>query len=243
MNEHPLIYFIHMPKTGGSTLTTIIQKNFKKHEILPYFHYQDDIDDVLNKVHVDELKIIHGHYWFGLHEHFNRPFSYFTVLRHPVERVVSLYYYLTSIEGKRYDRYRNMTLDQFVMNKIEANIQTGFLSGNLKKPSVLKAVRNLRKHFEVVGTTEQFDETLFLLGKRYGWSKLHYKRVNVTARRPKIQEIPNETIQLIKKVHSKDLIVYRYAKKCLSKQLSQLTEQEQLKLRRFKEMQKKIEKL
>src|SRR5690606_28789070 len=144
----------------------IIQKNFKKHEILPYFHYKEDFEEALKRVNADNLKIIHGHYWFGIHEHINRPFSYFTVLRHPVERVVSLYYYLTSIEGKRYDRYRAMTLDEFVMNKIEANIQTGFLSGSINKPSVLKAVRNLRKHFDVVGTTEQFDETLFLLGKR-----------------------------------------------------------------------------
>lgn len=242
MNEHPLIYFIHMPKTGGSTLTTIIQKNFKKHEILPYFHYKEDFEEALKRVNADNLKIIHGHYWFGIHEHINRPFSYFTVLRHPVERVVSLYYYLTSIEGKRYDRYRAMTLDEFVMNKIEANIQTGFLSGSINKPSVLKAVRNLRKHFDVVGTTEQFDETLFLLGKRYGWPKLHYKRVNVTAKRPKIEEIPEDTIILIKKVHNKDLLVYQYAKKLLSRQLDKLDKRERLKLQQFKQAQKKLEK-
>lgn len=230
-----------MPKSGGSTLTSIIRKNFSEREILPYFHYKDNFEQILKQVNINKIKIIHGHYLFGIHERINRPFSCFTILRHPVERVVSLYYYLKSIDGKNYDKYRKMTLDEFIKNKIEANIQTGFLSGNINNPSVLKAVRNLRKHFDVVGTTEQFNETLFLLGKRYGWTQLHYKRVNVTISRPKIEEISEETKKLIEKVHCKDLLVYQYAKKLLSKQLSNLNKHERMKLNQFIRAQQNYE--
>lgn len=241
MNPKELIYFIHMPKTGGSTLTGVIKNQFSSSEILAYYHNQDEIQNKLKQVNMDDLKIIHGHYFFGIHEFIDRPFSYFTILRHPVERVISLYYYLKNIEGERYDIYREMTLDEFVENKIEDNIQTAYLSGNERKPGLLKAVRNLRRYFDVVGTIEQFDETLYLLGKRYGWTKLHYKRKNVTASRPHAIEVSEKTKRLIKQTHHKDLLLYKYAQKLLTKQLNELNEQEKAELKNFKRAQAEFE--
>lgn len=241
MNAEELIYFIHIPKTGGSTMTNIIRDHFLPSEKLAYFHNEDDIQQKLKQVNLNEIKIIYGHYLFGIHEHIERPFSYFTLLRHPVERVISLYYYLKSIEGEPYEVYRKMTLDEFIEQKIEENIQTSYLSGNLSNPKLTKAMRNLRTYFEVVGTTEQFDETLYLLGKRYGWTKLCYERVNVTKSRPRIEEVSDETIRRIKKIHNKDMLLYRFTQKLLKKHLSELDDQQLTELRDFKNKQIEFE--
>lgn len=232
---------MHMPKTGGSTLRNVIRDQYISSEILSYDDNQDNLQKKLNDVDITKLKIVHGHYFFGIHEHLQRPFSYFTILRHPIERVLSLYYYLKSINGKKYDVYRKMTLDEFIEKKIEENIQTAYLSGSNTQPSILKAARNLHRYFDVVGTTENFDETLYLIGKRYGWKNLHYNRVNVTKSRLSSKEISEKTKKLIRKVHHKDLLLYKYAQKKLTIQIRELDEHERKELEQFKKAQLTLE--
>lgn len=232
---------MHMPKTGGSTLRNVIRDQYISSEILSYDDNQDNLQKKLNDVDITKLKIVHGHYFFGIHEHLQRPFSYFTILRHPIERVLSLYYYLKSINGKKYDVYRKMTLDEFIEKKIEENIQTAYLSGSNTQPSILKATRNLHRYFDVVGTTENFDETLYLIGKRYGWKNLHYNRVNVTKSRLSSKEISEKTKKLIRKVHHKDLLLYKYAQKKLTIQIRKLDEHERKELEQFKKAQLTLE--
>lgn len=241
MNEHEIIYFMHMPKSGGSTMTNVIQKNLSPHEIVSYYHNEEDFQKKIKQININKIKIIHGHYFFGIHKYIKRPFSYFTILRHPVERVISLYCFLKSIKGAQNDTYRNMTLNEFVERKIEANIQTAYLSGDIVNPSLSKAMNNLRNHFDVIGTTEQFNETLYLLGKRYNWSNLHYRRVNVTSGRLRTEEVSEATKTLIKNVHHLDVLLYEYAKKLLTNQLNQLNKDEVSELNYFIKAQQKFE--
>ncbi len=241
MVEDPIVYFIHMPKTGGSTMTHILYKQFAMSEIVSYFYYDVSLQRKLEDLNLNDIKLIYGHYFFGLHEQIKRPFSYFTIIRHPVDRVISLYYYLRSIDGELYDKYRKMTLDEFVKGRFEANIQTGLLSGNVEQPSVLKAVRNLLNYFDVVGTTDQFNETLYFIGKQYGWTDLRYKRVNVTKSRAKPEEVSEKTIQLIKTIHNKDLLLYEFATRLINKRLSRLDQFEEAELNDFKQAQTDFE--
>lgn len=225
-----------MPKVGGSTMSTILRRQYKPHEVDSHY-LTEDLSKKLTKLNHESIKVIHGHYYYGLHQHFKRPYSYFTILRDPIDRTVSLYYYLRSIEGKDYDKYREMTLQQFVENKIEANIQTILLAGEDGKESLLKAVRNLTKMCDVVGTTDQFNETLYLLKKRYSWQDVFYEKVNVTKQRKQLTQIPQETIEKIKEVHYKDVILYHFAEKIMKGQLSSLTEKEKTEMEKFIKLQ------
>lgn len=241
MADRPIVFFIHMPKSGGSTMGQILQSQYEINEVLSY-HHTEDLSKKKALIDCDSIKVVQGHYFFGLHKYFHRPFSYFTILRDPIDRVVSLYYYLRSTEGKQYDIYRQMTLQQFVENKIEANIQTTYLAGEDGNGSLLKAVRNLTQMCDVVGTTEQFNETLYLLKQKYGWSDVFYERINVTKQRKKLEEISEETIEKIKSIHYKDVVLYRFAKKVMERQLSQLSEEERLEMVKFKRSQLNFEK-
>jgi hypothetical protein len=169
-----------------------------------------------------DLRAVVGHFWFGLHEHVARPSVYVTLLRDPIERVVSLYYYAKLHE--------TMSLEEFVRTppfKEVDNDQTRRIAG--LNPAVGACTRamldtareNLRRRFAVVGTTERFEETLALLNSRLGWSRevVSYPR-NVNAARPPSSAFSHETIELVRARNELDFELWRYASELMDETIA-----------------------
>ncbi|MFA8439877.1 hypothetical protein, partial [Pueribacillus sp. YX66] len=57
----------------------------------------------------------------------------------------------------------------------------------------------------------------------------------------RIEEVSDETIRRIKKIHNKDMLLYRFAQKLLKKHLSKLDDQQLTELRDFKNKQIEFE--
>jgi hypothetical protein len=235
MSEDLLDIFMHIPKTGGTTLSAIFRKQYKVNEIFDHDSYESKIKKV-DQLGVEEkrkIKAVAGHYNYGIHQHFSKPSNYFTMLRDPVDRVISLYYFLQNYHPG-YERVRDMTLEEFVLKDPEAqNHQTILVCGKPENPDIEKAKENL-KTFTVVGVTELFNETLFFLKKEYDWGDIHYTRKNITKNRLAKEEVPSELINLISHYNALDLELYDFAKKLLYEKLQSLTVDEQKQLEKFK---------
>ena len=90
--DSPLI-FMHLPKTGGMSLFTSFSEIWKT-SIADLYDVSQRNVEISAKSVVDRNKALYcGHYAFGLHEWLDRPAYYASVMREPVERVVSLYHY------------------------------------------------------------------------------------------------------------------------------------------------------
>lgn len=87
-------YFLHIPKTGGTSLTKLIDTYYKKSEILPY-----QLTEQLIKnwpIDITNIKLIRGHFGYGLHHIFGREnMRYFTILRDPLKRTISAYKHIS----------------------------------------------------------------------------------------------------------------------------------------------------
>lgn len=91
--SHPLL-FMHIPRTGGMSLFTAFCARFGKRIGDLYDVSPLDAQEAARLIRAPNLSIYCGHFCFGLHEWFDRPTCYASVVRHPVERMISLYYYL-----------------------------------------------------------------------------------------------------------------------------------------------------
>ncbi|MEG9296747.1 sulfotransferase family 2 domain-containing protein [Mangrovibacillus sp. Mu-81] len=229
-----LTIFLHIPKTGGTTLNKIFQKQFSQEELFDHNRFNGEITklELLTLEEKEKVKAVSGHYIFGIHRHFSLPFNYFTMLRDPVERVVSSFYFLRDFKG--YEHLKNSSLEEFVKFDPQAhNLQTLMVSGIHNSPDLPLAIQNL-KTFKSVGITERFDDSLFLLKNVYGWKDIHYTKQNITKQRPSINEVPEHIIELIKKNNDLDFELYKVANKLLDDQLKKLTAVERSQLDKYK---------
>ncbi|UOQ84738.1 sulfotransferase family 2 domain-containing protein [Gracilibacillus salinarum] len=218
LNED-LIIFMHIPKTGGTTLNSIFRRQYEENQF--YNHLlPDEMKSKymeLNELDKNNIKAVAGHYFYGIHAIFSRPFSYFTMLRDPVDRVVSLYYYYQS-KPAVFPKFKDMTFEEFINKHSEAhNCQTKMIAG-LSEPTIDLAKENLRT-FSVIGLNERFDESLILMQKALGWNTLEYERLNITKKRPLKSKLSKEFISLIEDNNQLDIELYQYAQELFEQQL------------------------
>jgi hypothetical protein len=229
------VIFLHIHKTAGTTLNRIIERQYPMQQIwtLDEQHTFDDLLD-LSEGQRARVRMLRGHMIFGLHEHMPSPSSYFTLLRDPIERVISFFYFIR--RNPHHYHFNPITsadlgLREFLglrLNNMMDNGQTRMLAGTeqYKYPigacaqELLEAAkRNLHESFSVVGLTERFDETLLLLKRAYGWRNVRYVRQNVTGERPLQSDLPQATLDLVSKYNRLDLELYEYAAKLFEEQV------------------------
>jgi len=163
----------------------------------------------------ERIRVILWHMSFGLGKHLPLPSTYITLLRKPVERVLSQYYYTAAPDETPGDADLHVHLS----DRLEPNLQTRMLAGpyadhmdQLPPTEELleQAKRNLRS-CAMVGLAERFDETLLLLRKAFGWKMPFYRRVNVNRSRPHTDQIAPETLARISADNAIDEELYRFA--------------------------------
>ena len=226
---NPLIISIHNFKTAGQTFYSIIDGQFKKEEILNtnFLGHEDEAYVYLNKCteeNKQKLKIIHGHFHFGIHKYFSQKYTYITFVRNPIERVVSDYYYCrNNVFSHNYAFASTLSLKEYLKCEHIINIdngQTRFIAGNrnvaygeASDEMLEQAIRNLTDVFSFIGITEKFNESVVIANRLFSWNKYYYKSENVSQNKIKmsIAELDEETIELLKKRNNLDMKLYEYA--------------------------------
>ncbi|KAF0817853.1 MULTISPECIES: sulfotransferase family 2 domain-containing protein [unclassified Cytobacillus] len=242
-HENRLLIFVHILKTGGTTLEKILQGQYNNIFLTNRtgkMYTQESIKQLFSENMKKNLNCVSGHFPFGIHQLFPRPFTYMTILREPIDRVISLYFFI--LNNPRHSMHRiikNMSFKDFIFNNrykhLYVNHQTFWVSGG-KEPDLSKAKENLEQYFSIVGITELFNESIFIMKETLGWSNLvvDYKRYNVNNNRPSKKQIPKELIEKLVSDNRLDLELYDYAKKLLQKKIENLEPHQKKELQVFK---------
>lgn len=227
LTQEQSVIFLHIPKTAGSTISSIIERSYPQKAISSQYQI-DRIREFKNipESQRKQFQLIRGHFFFGIHQLLPQPCTYFTFLRDPVERVISDYYYIRRHENHPFHQTvisQQMSLEDLIIRGEyhPDNCQTRYLSGIGKmivphgqstQEMLELAKKNIREHFSMVGLVEDFDKSLLLLQKIFGWKNIFYIIRNKTKERLLKEKISQETLSIIQKYNKLDLELYDYAK-------------------------------
>ncbi|MFO0835083.1 MAG: hypothetical protein U0638_08945 [Phycisphaerales bacterium] len=193
--EH--LYFLHIPKTAGTTLRTFLEDHFDADVVCPAWLTEELIDRPPSWFR--RYQLLCGHYgWLALEMLDFRP-RIATMLREPEDWARSAYKHVLGMKSHwLHEHCKDMSFEDFVFDEhgqVElVNLQTRFLALDdlqrdffghnemaMKSPRALvdkysqeellaKAMARLRR-IEFVGIVERFDDSLALLAHQMGWPR------------------------------------------------------------------------
>jgi len=216
--------FLHIEHTGGTTLHTILDRQYGDGL---YYVPRPSAVESLRKLTPSQLastEALWGHFSYGVHRYVPQTSHYFTLLREPVSRAIASYYYVFRFD-KSPNRAKYLSGEigwpEHIAKPWVTQTQISRLIGGnddeltkhrptrVGAEAVAQAQANITQHFAFVGLTEYYDESLLLMARLCGWVKpLYYVRRNTGERKDTPSGIREQLIDLT----TQERAVYDWAK-------------------------------
>jgi len=223
-------FFVHIPKTAGSSFRNMLYKQFEQTTIYPnlndiisnggsYFSLKDASEQITSQAR--PFQLLMGHYPFHTGRLLPKKPTYIVFLRDPVKRAVSHLYHLKRV-GK--EEFREAPIDEIMkaarwqINNLQVRYMSGrnfrpgklYLNDDAGKKALAKAKESIDK-CDFVGLTEEFKGSVKLLEKMFDWNLGKKLKKNVAPRRHR--KVPKDLYEEIKALNELDIELYEYAKK------------------------------
>lgn len=224
-----MFFFLHIPRTAGTTLNTVIQNNFGPDELISIYEREAyRIHAAHSEEELRKIKLIQGHLLLQNYDpplFYGQPVRVFTFLREPISRLVSEYRFLRTWKANHLYDYlhkENVDFRRYVESSEPTlryrgrNFMTRCISGlplderDLPRKAVATAKRHLEKIFGFVGIQERFTESLILLGDFLGMSDLLHEKQNAL-RGSSEDIISREDLAFAAERNQGDVEIYRFA--------------------------------
>ena len=229
------IFFIHPPKSGGSTVISFFDLNKGKDQFAVFAWDREGWGSCRAKLLASGIG--GGHHPYGIHRTIKHPVRYCTILRDPLARQISHYWYAAS--GKNGEVMRGvhvsasealvqqgtLSLDEWVSESLGGkNLFVEMLSGHSvpNETSLEVAQSHLRQHVATVGLCENMSEFLLRLAGMSGLKLPFYFETNKTVASPKrASHLSEAARQKFLEDNSLDYELFRDAKRLIDKQVDE----------------------
>lgn len=237
MSQKPRLIFIHIAKTGGSTMQFVIRRQYPQNRIFKFVWAEQSKQrqDMMaqSQAERDRWACLLGYIRFNPSDIFSEPPLIMTMLRDPVTRTISHYHFGRSDPDKidRFEFAGSMTIQEYMRHPRQKNYMTRHIAalngafyrntdqqleaGETDEQLLERAKAVLRDQIDIVGLTEHYDASLILMKARLGWGFIHYHRHNTATEFKNKEERTKITPELTAEMESVsplDFALYRYAK-------------------------------
>lgn len=217
--DAPLDFFVHIPKTAGLTMLGILRDAYSPDSILSLRGVEEAKRPAILAGASPRIRVVAGHVHSNYSRHLPRPCRTFTILREPIDRVLSLYYFVAREKGMgNHGAVVRGELTIGEMARRHGSMQARYVAGYeptavVSDDQLLHEARTiLAEKMATFGLTERFDESLLLLNSALGWNVRGYHRENVTRKRPQPAEIDPADLEIIRQHCAVDREFYEFAR-------------------------------
>jgi hypothetical protein len=248
LKQDDQLCFVRIPKTGSTTLISILDAQFNHEELCPVL-----VADVpqSSTSELAKYRLFRDHFDYDLRDYLLKPPIYITMLRHPLDRAISYYefckrgqnqtpfanYMRAATEAGLRDftcnpdptiRIRNSNLQT---RQIAAGLdsrhrdpfQAAAIESQLSDSELITLAKAHLKEFKFVGLTERFQDSTLLLSYIFGWYPLvEYQSLRVASKKLHRDQLDQETIDAILEANQLDLQLYEEAQNIFEQQFSQM---------------------
>lgn len=224
--DQPLV-FIHVPKTAGTSVRRIF-KDWFGDGLIEHYH-RGAVPDVidLNERHSRTAPVcLYGHFnrerGFGLEGRYDGQRQFVTILRDPLEKVLSAYFYVQrratekSASGEPLSMIEQQTLDMRVSEYLRETRHS-----YLKHFPVPVTENNykavIEDYFIAIGITEELERSMHWIAACLGRPEPIIPRLNVTPRNNGYAQvdISEEDRAIFAQNHALEFAVYEYCRRRL----------------------------
>jgi hypothetical protein len=251
LREDDVLFFLHIPKTAGLSLIDLLDSHFPTNQIFPLHSAPTpELFDAYTLEKMQQYRLVRGHFRFGpydsgIYMHIAQNPLILTVLRHPIERLVSAYRWILRRPQNRFHHEittKGITFEQYATDPayrhLTSNLQSRLvISAMCPDPGVLSDVakahlaRQRLEQFAFVGITERFSESMEVLSHVFGWPPpAEMPHVNASPRPTSRDDISPNLLETLIEQNAADLALYEFAVKLLDARLVQMR-QERMEMR------------
>jgi hypothetical protein len=245
-----ILIHLHIPKTGGTSLNSLVQHGFRNDEVfgievfdnmgpecrdglgLARYNYCRQLLAAYKPEDLQRIRYVTGHLPLGLHCAFDGHVKYFTVIRHPFDRVISEFFHRIQESNPIRNDDRTLSFEEYVESHHDvrlSNYQVRALAGSpalddkgvaVELRHLEEAKRNINEYFLAAAPLERMAELALMIRRIYGWPmrRLLTEYKNKTRRRLRVRDFSPRVSRMIEECNAYDLELYDWVGKHFARQ-------------------------